>query len=726
MLLAHFLQLQQRPQLIGLSATMSDLGGLDLWLDADPISCVERPVPLWEGVASPNRSSHMENVELNKRRPGLDLTSVSVPQSILSLGGSLETAYRILSAEGPNKQFLLFRTSVDRTITTARTLAHALPADPVAPEVRSRVGDLEQTRAVDFLGQWIDKRVAYHNAGLSLEERRLIEQLFREGVIRFLVTTSTLAAGVNTPADAVIVLDYKRWNSSRRSNMPIPVSEYKNSVGRAGRFGMASEGRSYLIADAPREENLLMANFVFGHTEELKSAIPDFGSPGVLILGLLARGLVKTEAELRSALRNSFAYNYYFSHDEERERFLSHLMGSVDELLDNGLIQSESDQLEVTDLGTVASASGMSMESFFVLLDTLKTSGEEKDNLSQLLSVLCEMMEFQSLRPYDSDERKKVLLAWTDGIPITQIIETYSSDRYEIGSGNVRSIGEMAAWMLTTAAQIVSALGVSIGDEEFTKALDDMAKRCRFGVPSDVVSVAELGVLRRSELNLLVNNSTGKTLQTLHEILDTPLSDFVGILSPQRAELLQSAILEQIGESLVRRRSGHLMRADKYPGLRPLIESAFDSQGTDFERALEELLTSEFLQLPATRFGKQRTGQPDLEISGTRGTIVIQATSSEDNKKPVNWAKAREVTSSVGYSGQASNFVTVGRPGFHDVAVGNADEIAARGDQRLLLVSLPEVIEICLSEIEGDNPPDTLLSILENAQGHYLASENSD
>ena len=306
MLLAHFLQLQQRPQLIGLSATMSDLGGLDLWLDADPISCVERPVPLWEGVASPNRSSHMENVELNKRRPGLDLTSVSVPQSILSLGGSLETAYRILSAEGPNKQFLLFRTSVDRTITTARTLAHALPADPVAPEVRSRVGDLEQTRAVDFLGQWIDKRVAYHNAGLSLEERRLIEQLFREGVIRFLVTTSTLAAGVNTPADAVIVLDYKRWNSSRRSNMPIPVSEYKNSVGRAGRFGMASEGRSYLIADAPREENLLMANFVFGHTEELKSAIPDFGSPGVLILGLLARGLVKTEAELRSALRNSF------------------------------------------------------------------------------------------------------------------------------------------------------------------------------------------------------------------------------------------------------------------------------------------------------------------------------------------------------------------------------------------------------------------------------------
>ena len=93
---------------------------------------------------------------------------------------------------------------MDDTASTARDLAHVLPAEPVAPEVRSRISGLEVTRTSEFLNQWIDKRVAYHNAGLSLEERRLIEQFFRDGTVRVLVTTSTLAAGVNTPADVVI------------------------------------------------------------------------------------------------------------------------------------------------------------------------------------------------------------------------------------------------------------------------------------------------------------------------------------------------------------------------------------------------------------------------------------------------------------------------------------------------------------------------------------------
>ena len=723
MLLSQFIQLQQHPQLIGLSATMANLGGIDSWLDADLVSSLERPVPLWEGVAYPSGSSEMQDLEASQSRRGRSFASIAVPQSISSTGGPLETAYKILVSEGLSKQFLLFRTTVDRTISTARFLAQALPADPVDPEIRTILGDLEETRASVFLNQWIDKRVAYHNAGLSLEERRLIEQLFRDRVIRFLVATSTLAAGVNTPADTVIVLDYKRWDPSQRSNIPISIEEYKNSVGRAGRFGMSTEGCSYLIADNPREQDLLMTKYIFGQAEKLRSAIPDFASPGILVLGLLTRGIARTKSGLQTALQHSFAYNHFFESDYERQLFLSHVMESTEDLLANGLIKSESGELGVTDLGTIACSSGMSIESFFLLLEALKSSATEQDGLSLLLSTMCEMDEFRSLRPYNAAQREEVLAAWTNGTPITQIIEDYSSGQYEVGFGHVRSIGERAAWMMSTAAQMTSLPDEGIGGEEFTKALEDMAKRCRFGVSSDVISVAELGVLQRSELSLLVNNSAGRTLLKLHEILDTPPDDFAGILSPQRAELLQSAILEQIGESLARRRSGHLMRADKFGDLRSLIEDCYDFQGTDFERALEALFCSGFLQLQATRFARQRSGQPDLEVLGSRGTVVIQATSSEDNRKPVSWAKAREVTTSVGFSGQASNFVTIARPGFHEIAVGNANEISDRGDPRLLLISLPEFVEVCLREIEGGNPSGTLLAVLEDAHGHYQAEE---
>ena len=83
MLLTHVRRMSQQPQMIGLSATISDLGGLDSWLEADVVNCSERPVPLWEGVVSPAGLLELENIETNERRPGPDLVSVTVPQSLL-------------------------------------------------------------------------------------------------------------------------------------------------------------------------------------------------------------------------------------------------------------------------------------------------------------------------------------------------------------------------------------------------------------------------------------------------------------------------------------------------------------------------------------------------------------------------------------------------------------------------------------------------------------------
>ena len=611
---------------------------------------------------------------------------------------------------------------MDDTAVTARDLAHVLPAEPVASEVRSQIGELEETRVSNFLHQWIDKRVAYHNAGLSLEERRLIEQLFRDGIIRILVTTSTLAAGVNLPADVVILLDYKRSDFGRRTNLPIPVAEYKNSVGRSGRFGISAEGHSYLVVDSAQEIRLLKLFYLLGGTEQIKSAMPGVADLGALTLGLLSQGVITSEDTLRDSIRHSFAFNHYFDDEGGRDRFLAEFMESLWELEANKLTCNDSGRLRVTDLGVIAASSGMSLPSFIQLLRVLQDLPIRAGGASSLMPRLCQLEEFQSLRPYDADERGKALREWVAGVPESQIIETYSG-RYEVGSGHIRRIGETAAWMLHTAARIAEVPGALVEVEAILKELTELAQCCKFGVPNVVVPIAELGVLRRSELNLLVNNSTGKVLDTPHKILDTDLSDFVGILSPQRAERLQAAILDQIGDSLLSRRFGHAARADRFGGLRPLVERCYDQQGTDFEVALEQLLKAQFVDLQANRFGQQRTGQPDLEVIGSRGTIVVQATASEDQQKPVNWNKAREVLSSVGYSGQASNFATVARPGFHDVAIGNAKEMAERGDQQLLLITLPDLIEIFLSEIEGKIPEGSLLKILEDERGHFPGDE---
>jgi helicase len=48
--------------------------------------------------------------------------------------------------------------------------------------------------------------IAFHNADVPKEEREAIEREFREGNLRLLIATQTLAYGVNLPADRVLIM----------------------------------------------------------------------------------------------------------------------------------------------------------------------------------------------------------------------------------------------------------------------------------------------------------------------------------------------------------------------------------------------------------------------------------------------------------------------------------------------------------------------------------------
>ncbi|CAB3401340.1 unnamed protein product [Caenorhabditis bovis] len=79
--------------------------------------------------------------------------------------------------------------------------------------------------------------VAFHHAGLTLEERDYIERGFREGTILVLVATSTLASGVNLPVERVII------KAQLRGPSPLNQMTYKQMVGRAGRMGFSEKGK---------------------------------------------------------------------------------------------------------------------------------------------------------------------------------------------------------------------------------------------------------------------------------------------------------------------------------------------------------------------------------------------------------------------------------------------------------------------------------------------------
>lgn len=87
--------------------------------------------------------------------------------------------------------------------------------------------------------------VAFHHAGLSNDDRNVVERKFKEGQIPILCATSTLAAGVNLPAHLVIIKSTFQYG-------PNGYEEYSEldiiqMMGRAGRPQFDTSGTVVIL-----------------------------------------------------------------------------------------------------------------------------------------------------------------------------------------------------------------------------------------------------------------------------------------------------------------------------------------------------------------------------------------------------------------------------------------------------------------------------------------------
>ncbi len=78
--------------------------------------------------------------------------------------------------------------------------------------------------------------VAIHHGALPTAFRKEVERLLRDGVLKIIISSPTLAQGLNLSATAVII------HSLFRNRDRIQASEFKNVVGRAGRAYVDVEG----------------------------------------------------------------------------------------------------------------------------------------------------------------------------------------------------------------------------------------------------------------------------------------------------------------------------------------------------------------------------------------------------------------------------------------------------------------------------------------------------
>jgi len=121
------------------------------------------------------------------------------------------------------------------------------------------------------LAKMIERGAAYHHAGLRAVQRRLIEQGFRDKIIKVICATPTLAAGVNLPAKTVILATHQRYVGGTIKYANLPKYEVVQMLGRAGRPRLDNIGEGILIATDEQMFNTLKTLYIFGEIENIES-----------------------------------------------------------------------------------------------------------------------------------------------------------------------------------------------------------------------------------------------------------------------------------------------------------------------------------------------------------------------------------------------------------------------------------------------------------------------
>lgn len=106
-----------------------------------------------------------------------------------------------------------------------------------------------------YLGEGLNtsallKGYATHNAGMLPNQKKLVEELFEKKLVKVVIATTTLSAGINMPAKTVVI------SSPIVAGKPKTPNEEAQEDGRAGRRGIDTVGYVYYMSCNQEQTNL--------------------------------------------------------------------------------------------------------------------------------------------------------------------------------------------------------------------------------------------------------------------------------------------------------------------------------------------------------------------------------------------------------------------------------------------------------------------------------------
>ncbi|MDD1732805.1 MAG: DEAD/DEAH box helicase, partial [Methanothrix sp.] len=510
-------------QVIGLSATVANAGEIASWLAADMVCSDWRPIRLREGVICNER---------------LVFSDGEAPLA----GGKDESLSLVKDTLSQSAQILIFENSRKNAEAAASRLASLMPVDAATRELSSSILASGESETAVRLASCVSRGVAFHHAGLLPEQRRLVEQGFRDSRIKVIASTPTLAAGLNLPARRVLIKSYKRYEYGK-GMAPIPVIEYRQMAGRAGRPGLDPYGESFLMAKNSSEMKELFEHYINGSPEEIWSKLASESALRTHILSTVAAGFARSDSELKSFMATTF-----YAQQQDSWQLDVTVEKVIGFLKENGMIQPEDDgSLLPSKLGSLVSKLYIDPLSAVIMLQALKTKREERRLLhvtgkaAQFTSALDlnraakkapsdlglihlitmtpnmdllyvqsadgwveEFIDQHQSEMYEEDNYDYLLREAKTAAMLTdwigEVQENQIASRYRIGPGDIRRSAETAEWLMHSLAELSKHLDLGI-----TFKAEQLAERIHYGAGQDLLALLNLkgiGRVRARKLHL--------------------------------------------------------------------------------------------------------------------------------------------------------------------------------------------------------------------------------
>ena len=503
----------KKPQIIGLSATITNSLEISRWLNCEHVHSIWRPITLSECVFD-NDENKVINESRKKYKPKLDDKVSSTVglglDSVINGGQSLLFANTRASAA----KLAVDSASVIKPLLSSEEKIH------LSNVSKKILANNEHTELVKKLSIVVEQGVGFHHAGLNPYCRNIIENEFRDRNVKLISATPTLAAGVNLPARRVVISNITRY-TIHGPNTPISVLEYKQLCGRAGRPQFDKTGESIIIT--PKQGFMttddVLEKYVDGIPEPIKSKLNNPKSIRIHLLSLIVSSIEITDKKINNFFSQTFA-----AMDDDENSIKMFLENAKMILLDEQFITEKNGTYTSTSFGNITSQQYIDPLTAISFRKEITDITEGRKHTLGFLHLITDCEEFfpkinlrnkdrsiteqliennshvliKPLEPEDCSRSLLALWSW-----IREETEVSLSKNYNIESGDMFRIKETALWLCNALKEISRNIGRK---QKLVNELDKLHTRIYLGGKEELIKLADINGVGRVRARMLYKN----------------------------------------------------------------------------------------------------------------------------------------------------------------------------------------------------------------------------